>query len=86
MLKTETEKPIMNTIFFARSIDAYQKAHGNIVAIVKLTQVIIDQLSKNLDKEIKIGSLAGFISDAHIYTECWEDANKTIQKYEASKY
>lgn len=73
---------ILNTIFSARSIDAYQKSYGNFWAIAKLSKIIAKALSKNLKTNIRIGPLDGFITDAHIYKECLEDAKETIKKWQ----
>jgi len=71
----------MNTIFYARSIDAYQKSLGNFVAIATLSHKIAKELSKNLNRNIKVGKLVGLIADAHIYNECLEDARNMMKEY-----
>lgn len=71
----------MNTIFNARSIDAYQKAAGNFVAISLLSKEVSNHLVKKLKTPILLGSLDGFITDAHIYHECIEEAKGIIKAY-----
>jgi len=71
----------MNTIFTARSIDAYQKGIGNFIAIATMSEKIMERLEKNLNKKIEIGSLDGMITDAHIYTENIYDAQELLKKY-----
>jgi len=73
---------ILNTIFSARSIDAFQKSYGNFWAIAKLSKLVAEVLSKNLKTKIKVGPLDGLITDAHIYQECLPDALKTIKKWQ----
>jgi len=75
----------MNTIFYARSIDAFQKSNGNFIAIAMLSHEIAKRLSKNLGREIKVGTLDGLICDAHVYNECYDDAKKLIKEYETTK-
>ena len=70
----------MNTIFYARSIDAFQKANGNLLAMAKLSRQIARNLGKNLKRKIKVGSLEGLIADAHIYSECYNNAKKLIKR------
>lgn len=71
----------MNTIFNARSIDAYQKACGNLVAIVLFSKIVAEKLEKELGTPIWLGSLDGMITDAHIYQETIENAKNTIKEY-----
>jgi thymidylate synthase len=71
----------LNTTFYARSIDAFQKSHGNLLSIAKLSEVIARGLEKNLQKKIKLGFLDGFIADAHIYKETWKSAKETLKQY-----
>lgn len=71
----------MNTIFNARSIDAFQKACGNFAAIVLLSKEVAKKIEKNLKTPILLGSLDGMITDAHIYEESLKDAKKVIESY-----
>ncbi len=70
----------MNIIFTARSLDAFQKGNGNIIAIAMLAQKIQKQLNRKLEKNVIINALDGFIADAHIYGECLGDAKNIISK------
>ena len=71
----------MNTIFNARSIDAFQKSGGNFAAIAVLSKEVAKRLEKNLKTTIWLGALDGIIADAHIYNETIEDAKKIINLY-----
>lgn len=71
----------MNVVFNSRSIDAYQKSNGNMVAIAMLGKNISDELSLRLDKRVFLNSIDGLITDAHIYQECYKDARKLISNY-----
>jgi len=73
---------ILNTIFMARSIDAFQKSYGNFWAIAKLSEIIANMLFEKLKVKIKVGPLDGFITDAHIYKECLQDAKKIIKRWQ----
>lgn len=71
----------MNVVFNSRSIDAYQKSNGNMVAITILANNISEELSSRLDKKVFLNSIDGLITDAHIYQECYEDARKLVSNY-----
>ncbi len=71
----------MNTLFNARSIDAYQKANGNFAAISLLSKEMSKRLAEKLKTQIWVGPLDGFLTDAHIYQENIEEAKKIIKLY-----
>lgn len=71
----------MNTLFNARSIDAYQKAGGNFAAISLLSKEVANRLTEELKTQIWVGPLDGFLTDAHIYQESIEDAKEIIKLY-----
>ena len=71
----------MNTIFNARSIDAYQKANGNLVAISLLSKKVAEELRENLQVPIWVGSIDGIITDSHIYKETIDEAKSMLKEY-----
>ena len=71
----------MNTIFNARSIDAFQKSGGNFAAMAVLSKEVAKKLEKKLKTTIWPGALDGIIADAHIYNETIKDAQKIIGMY-----
>lgn len=78
----QKNKWVMNTIFFARSIDAFQKLFANFVAISKLAYMIKRRLK--LKKKVEMGAIDGFITDVHIYKESIAKAKnleKKLDKY-----
>lgn len=81
MTDTDNKVPIMNVSFFARSADAFQKLHGNMAAMARMRDEIVERLGKNLKCHIAKGSLRGLITDAHIYEECWGEAKDMVSKY-----
>lgn len=82
LIKISDEKGYhMNTLFNARSIDAYQKASGNFAAISLLSKEVAERLTKKLDINVWSGPLDGFLTDAHIYEECIKESNETIRLY-----
>ena len=82
LIKINSEKGYhMNTLFNARSIDAYQKAGGNFAAISLLSKEVSDRLAEKLKTNIWPGPLDGFLTDAHIYQESIEEAKETIRLY-----
>ncbi len=70
---------LLNTIFNMRSLDAYQKAHGNLAAMAILTSNIAEQISKRLGVEVVPGTIDGLIVDAHIYNETVSEAKDKVQ-------
>lgn len=75
------DKYCLNTIFNARSLDAFQKGNGNLIAIGMLANKIARKLGENLSKPVVVGPIDGLITDAHIYGECLEDAKKILTDY-----
>ncbi len=71
----------MNTLFNARSIDAYQKAGGNFAAISLLSKEVAGQLTEKLKTQVWVGPLDGFLTDAHIYQESIGGTKETIKLY-----
>ena len=82
LIKINSEKGYhMNTLFNARSIDAYQKAGGNFAAISLLSKEVSERLAEKLKTNVWPGPLDGFLTDAHIYNESIEEAKETIRLY-----
>lgn len=73
---------ILNTVFMARSIDAFQKSYGNFWAMARLSEIVANALHQKIKAKITIGPLNGLITDAHIYKECLQDARKVIKKWQ----
>lgn len=71
----------LNTLFNARSIDAYQKAGGNLAAISLISKEVCRRLEEKLKVRVWTGPLDGFITDAHIYKETLEEAKKVYSMY-----
>ncbi|MBN1168550.1 hypothetical protein JXA63_01530 [Candidatus Woesebacteria bacterium] len=72
----------MTVVFNSRSIDAYQKSNGNMTAIVMLANDICTKLTKRLGKEVTLKTVDGLITDAHIYIECYEDAQNLVTSFQ----
>jgi len=84
LLKIDNEKGYhMNIIFNARSIDAYQKSVGNMVAMAMLGREVANRLQSNLGVPIWPGSIDGIITDAHIYENTINEAKKLVESYKA---
>jgi len=82
LIKINNEKGYhMNTIFNARSIDAFQKAAGNFSAIAFLSKEVSERLAKNLNTNVWSGPLDGFLTDAHVYQETIGEAKEIIRLY-----
>ena len=82
LIKIDDERGYhMNTLFNARSIDAYQKAGGNFAAIALLSKEVSNRLVEKLKTNVWPGPMDGFLIDAHIYQESIEEAKETIRLY-----
>jgi len=82
LIKIDNEKGYhMNTVFNARSIDAYQKAGGNFAAIALLSKEVSERLAEKLNANIWVGQFDGLLTDAHIYQETVEGAKEIIKLY-----
>jgi len=68
----------LNTIFYARSMDIYQKGLGNIIAIAHMSEIVADSIKKETGRNIVLGFIEGFVADVHIYSESVEGAKKTV--------
>jgi len=73
-------KYVLNTLSYARSIDAHQKAYANFWAIAMMTEKICKRLTKNLKRKVESGSFSIWIADAHIYEETEKEARELIEK------
>lgn len=76
----------LNTSFFARSMDVFQKGPGNIISIAMLSETIARELQRRLKTEIGLGFLDGLIADGHIYEESLESVGQVISSYERGGY
>jgi hypothetical protein len=64
----------MNTTFYSRSMDAWQKGHGNFLSIAMLSDQLRQEISDRIGRPIHLGPLDGLICDAHIYHEKYDEA------------
>lgn len=77
-LREEADKYVLNVITHFRSIDAYQKSCGDFVVTAMLAEKVKSELSKTLKLPIQFGSIMGVITDAHVYEECYTDAQNVV--------
>jgi thymidylate synthase len=75
----------LNTIFFARSLDIFQKGLGNLVAMARMSEQVAADIRKATGREISLGTLEGLITDVHLYEETFEDAKKVIAQAQAAQ-
>jgi len=76
---------VLDTIFNARSMDAFQKSYANLWVIAKLSDIVAKKISKNRGEKISLGCLDGVITDAHIYRETFDSAKDTVTKWQKHK-
>jgi len=71
----------INTFFYMRSQDVFQKMPGDLTVFAMLTKDIATQLEKNLNTRIYLGSLEGIIVDGHVYKNTYEEAHRICEDY-----
>ncbi len=76
---------VMHSTFYSRSMDPWQKGHGNLLAIAMLSDQVRKEIAGRIDNPIELGPLDGLICDAHIYMESYEAACKGMSKFSARK-
>ncbi len=75
----------VNTTCSFRSLDAFQKAHGNLEAIGMMTKIVADGIANRLfngKKNIEYGYLDCIIADAHIYANTLDEAKSVVEAYQ----
>ena len=77
-------KTLLDTTFYARSMDVFQKGNGNLVAISLLTKKISELLSKKMKRIVVPGELDGLIADCHIYNETFSAAKDMIKRFKSN--
>lgn len=71
----------LNTTCNFRSMDVFQKGHGNFVALAKMTELLAERISANVGASVNTGYLDGLIVDAHIYENTLEEAKNVLKQY-----
>lgn len=64
----------INTHFFMRSQDAFQKNISDLVVFADIASVVARKLEKTLGVPIKTGVMDGYITDAHVYKNTYDQA------------
>lgn len=72
---------VLNTHFFMRSQDAYQKNISDLVVFADITNVVARKLEKSLGATIKTGVMDGYITDAHVYKNTYNQAFDVLSTY-----
>ncbi len=70
----------LNTTFNFRSMDVFQKGHGNLEAIAMMTKLISERLGDSLGVNVNSGYLDGMIVDAHIYENTISDVEDMLSR------
>jgi thymidylate synthase len=73
---------VLNTTFFSRSMDVWQKGHGNFLSVAMLSDHIAKALTWRLSQNVALGFLDGMIADGHIYEEKYAEARKKVEQYD----
>jgi len=77
---------VMHTNFYSRSMDPWQKGHGNLISMAMLSDHIAKEISQRIGKPIILGPLDGMICDAHIYKENYEEARERIKNWKENDH
>lgn len=72
----------LNTHFFMRSQDAYQKNISDLVVFADIANVVAKRLEKTLGAHIKTGVMDGYITDAHVYKNTYNQAFDVLSAYQ----
>ena len=71
----------INTHFFMRSQDAFQKNISDLVVFADIASVVARKLEKTLGVPIKTGVMDGYITDAHVYKNTYDQAFGVLSTY-----
>lgn len=71
----------MNTHFFMRSQDAFQKNISDLVVFADITEAVAKKLEQALGGNIKICVMDGYITDAHVYKNTYNQAFDVLSNY-----
>lgn len=71
----------INTFFYMRSQDVLQKMPGDLTIFAMLTKDIAEELKKSIKTNIILGTLEGFICDAHVYKNTYDEAHQICSAY-----
>lgn len=71
---------VLQTTFYSRSMDAWQKGHGNLLSIGRLSEYVRGQISSRIGRKITLGPLDGLICDVHIYNEKYDEARERMAR------
>ncbi len=75
----------LNTTCNFRSMDVFQKGHGNLVALAKMTELLAERISTKVGASVSAGGLDGLIVDAHVYENTLEEAKNVLNQYRKLK-
>lgn len=71
----------LNTHFFMRSQDAYQKNISDLIIFADMANVVAEKLRESLSASIELGVMDGYITDAHIYKNTYDQAFDVVSSY-----
>lgn len=74
LMKLDDNKYQINTHFYMRSQDVWQKNISDLVIFSDITKEIVERLEASLNCKIEIGHMDGYITDAHIYKNTYNEA------------
>ena len=70
----------LNTTFYSRSMDVWQKGHGNFLSIAMLSDHIRKEIMARIGRPIRLGPLDGMICDGHVYNEKYSEARQQMKR------
>ena len=71
----------LHTHFFMRSQDAFQKNISDLVVFADMTKIVAKRLITELKVPIQIGTMDGYITDAHVYKNTYDQAFDLLSAY-----
>jgi len=80
--KTGENEYALNTHFFMRSQDAFQKNVSDLAVFADLSNIVAKKLEASLGARITLGVMDGYITDAHVYKNTYDQAFDVMSAYQ----
>lgn len=78
MLDGDNNQAVLNMNTHWRSRDAFKAAFMNIFALTELQKTIADEISKKINKQVKVGRYVDIIDSFHIYGSYYKEFEKFL--------
>ena len=86
MQEDDKKELVLNVNTIWRSRDAYKASFMNIFALTDLQRVIAEEISKKINKKVKVGRYVDISNSFHIYGSYHEDFKKFLETVKNRKF